>query len=142
MLGILKDLGYVPQVDVLGDVVGEEVGEDVALGDAQPGLRLTAERTLVRSLTPMDYDVVVEQTERVVVQSTLELTDGPLGYIPLAANSTRPNTVAQPIKDGQSFESRQWLTVGSPWPHFTKFFQFFRYRRSFLIWGNSAPGSS
>ena len=29
--GILKDLGYVPQVDVLGDVVGEEMGEDVSL---------------------------------------------------------------------------------------------------------------
>jgi len=26
---MLKDLGYVPQVDVLGDVVGEKVGEDV-----------------------------------------------------------------------------------------------------------------
>jgi len=31
VLGILKDLGYVPQVDVLGDVVGEEMGEDVPL---------------------------------------------------------------------------------------------------------------
>ena len=94
------------------------------------------------SLAPVVYDVVVEQAERVVVQSTLELTDGPLGYIPLAANSTRGFTIFQPIKDGQSFESRQWLAVGSPWPHFTKFFQFFRYWRSFLIWGNSAPGSS
>ena len=52
-----------PQVDVLGDVVGEEVGEDVALGDAQPGLRLTAERTLVHSLPPVVYDVVVEQAK-------------------------------------------------------------------------------
>ncbi len=79
MLGILKDLGYVPQVDVLGDVVGEEVGEDVALGDAQPGLRLTTERTLVHSLAPVVYDAVVEQTERVIVQLTLELPDSPLG---------------------------------------------------------------
>ncbi len=40
VLGILKDLGYVPQVDVLGDVVGdvagEEVGEDVSLALGQP----------------------------------------------------------------------------------------------------------
>ncbi len=27
VLGILKDLGYVPQVDFLGDVMGKEVGE-------------------------------------------------------------------------------------------------------------------
>ncbi len=36
VLGILKDLGYVPQVDVLGDVIGEEVGEDVSLALGQP----------------------------------------------------------------------------------------------------------
>ena len=78
VLGILKDLGYVPQVDVLGDVVGEEVGEDVALGDAQPGLRLTAERTLVHSLTPVDYDLVVEQAKGVIIKFTLELPDSPL----------------------------------------------------------------
>ncbi len=53
MLGILKDLGYVPQVDVLGDVVGEEVGEVVALGGAQPGLRLAAEDALIHSLAPV-----------------------------------------------------------------------------------------
>jgi hypothetical protein len=33
-------------------VVGEEVGKDVALCDAQPGLRLTTENTLVHSLAP------------------------------------------------------------------------------------------
>jgi len=36
VLGILKDLGYVPQVDVLGDVMGKEVGEDVSLALGQP----------------------------------------------------------------------------------------------------------
>ena len=36
VLGILKDLGYVPQVDVLGNVMGEEVGEDVSLALGQP----------------------------------------------------------------------------------------------------------
>ena len=66
MLGILKDLGYVPQVDVLGDVVGEEVGEDVALALAESGLRLAAENALVHSLSPVDYDVVVEQTQIVI----------------------------------------------------------------------------
>ncbi len=113
-------------------MVGEEVGEDVALGDAQPGLRLTTENTLVHSLAPVVYDVVVEQAEGVVVQSTLEVTDGPLGYIPLTANSSRRFTIFQSIKDGQSFESRQWLAVGSPCWFFTQFFQFFRYRRLFL----------
>ena len=128
VLGILKDFGYVPQVDVLGDVVGEEMGEDVALGDAQPGLRLTAERTLIHSLTPVDYDVVVEQAKGVIIKFTLELPDGPLRYIPLAGNSTRPLTIAQSIKDGQSFESRQWLAVGRPCGLFTQFVQFFGYR--------------
>ena len=51
VLGILKDLGYVPQVDVLGDVVGEEVGEDVSLTLAQPTLCLTTELALVILLT-------------------------------------------------------------------------------------------
>ncbi len=106
MLGILKDLGDVPKVNILGDVVGEEVGEDVALGDAQPGLRLTAEHALVHSLAPVVYDLVVEQAERVVKQSTLEVPDGPLRYFPLGGNSTRRFTVAQSIKDGQFFESR------------------------------------
>jgi len=91
---------------------------------------------------PVVYDVVVEQAERVVVQSTLELTDGPLGYIPLAANSTRGFTIIQPIKDGQSFEPRQSFVTGTPWPHFTKFFQFLRYWWFFLSWGDSAPGCS
>ncbi len=122
--------------------MGEEVGEDVTLCDAQPGLRLTTERTLVHSLTPVDYDVVMEQAKRVIKQSTLELTDGPLGYIPLAGNSTKRFTIAQPIKDGQSFESRQWLAVGSPCWLFAQFFQFFRYGRFFLTRGDSTPGSS
>jgi len=34
-LGILEDLEYLPQVDVLGDVVGKEVGEDMSLGLTQ-----------------------------------------------------------------------------------------------------------
>ncbi len=67
VLGILKDLGYVPQVDVLGDVVGEEMGEDVSLGDAQPGLRLATENALVHSLPPVVYDVIVEEAKRVII---------------------------------------------------------------------------
>ena len=118
------------------------MGEDVALGDAESGLGLAAENALKHSLAPVVYDVVVEQAERVVVQFTLELPDGPLRYSPQGGDSSRSNTIAQSIKDGQSLESRQWLAVGSPWPHFTKFFQFFRYRRSFLICGDAAPGSS
>ncbi len=41
------------------------------------------------------------EAERFIIKSTLEVTDGPLGYIPLAANSTRrvpifhPNHLAQ-----------------------------------------------
>ena len=66
VLGILKDLGYVPQVDVLGDVVGEEVGEDVSLGDAQPGLGLAAEHALGHSLPSVVYDVIVEEAKRVI----------------------------------------------------------------------------
>ncbi len=34
-LGILEDLGEIPQVDVLGDVVGKEAGEDMSLGLTQ-----------------------------------------------------------------------------------------------------------
>ncbi len=138
---MLKDLGYVPQVDVLGDVVGEEVSEDVALGDAQPGLGLATEDALIHSLAPVVYDLVVEQTERFIIKSTLEVTDGPLGYIPLAANSSRRFTVFQPIKDGQSFESRQWLAVGTAGRLFAQFFQFFRYWRFSLSWWDSTPGS-
>ncbi len=67
VLGILKDLGYVPQVDVLGDVVGEEVGEDVALALAESGLRLAAENALVHSLPPVVYDVIVEEAKRVII---------------------------------------------------------------------------
>ncbi len=63
---MLKDLGYVPQVDVRGDVVGEEVGEDVALGDTESGLGLAAENALVHSLAPVVYDVVVEQAKGIV----------------------------------------------------------------------------
>jgi len=142
VLGILKDLGYVPQVDVLGDVVGEEVGEDVALGDAQPGLRLTTENTLVHSLAPVVYDVVVEQAKGVIIKFTLELPDGPLRYSPQDADSSGSNAIFQSIKDGQFFESRQRLAVGSPWPHFTKFFQFFPYWRFPANRWDSAPGSS
>ena len=142
VLGILKDLGYVPQVDGLGDVMGEEMDEDVALGDAQPGLGLAAENALVHSLAPMIYNVVVEEAKGVIIEFTLELPDSPLGYSPQASDSSGSDTIFQSIKDGQFFESRQWLTIGSPWPHFTKFFQFFPYRGFFLGWGDSTPGSS
>ena len=86
-------------------MVGEEVGEDVALGDAQPGLGLATENALVHSLPPVVYDLVVEQAERFIIKSTLEVTDGPLGYIPLTVNSSRRFTIFQSIKDGQSFKS-------------------------------------
>ena len=122
VLGILKDLGYVPQVNILGDVMGKEMGEDVALGDAQPGLRLTAERTLVHSIASVVYDLVMEQGERVTIKSTLKVADGPLGNIPLPSNSSGRFTIFQPIKDGQSFESRQWLSVGTAWWLFAQFF--------------------
>ncbi len=93
MLGILKDLGDVPQVDVLGDVVGEEVGEDVALGDAQPGLRLAAEDALVHSLASVVNDDVVKEVKRVIVKFTLELPDGPLRYSPQGGDSSRSDTI-------------------------------------------------
>ncbi|MEE8157756.1 MAG: hypothetical protein V3T78_00095, partial [Dehalococcoidia bacterium] len=48
------------------------------------------------------------EAERFIIKSTLEVTDGPLGYIPLMSNSSRRFTIFQSIKDGQSFESRQW----------------------------------
>ncbi len=67
VLGILKDLGYVPKVDVLGDVVGEEVGEDMPLTPALPGLRLAAEHALIVSLTSVNHDVVPEDAQGVVV---------------------------------------------------------------------------
>ena len=118
------------------------MGEDVALGDAESGLGLATEDALVHSLAPVVYDVVVEEAKRVIVKFTLELPDGPLGYSPQTGDSSRSDTIFQSIKDGQFFESRQWLAVGSPWPHFTKFFQFFPYWGFFLSWGDAAPGSS
>ncbi len=77
VLGILIDLGYVSQVDVLGDVMGKEVGEDVSLGSAQPTLCLTAEHALEHSLAPVDYDVVVEEAKGFIKQPTLEQPNGP-----------------------------------------------------------------
>ncbi len=87
VLGILKDLGYVPQVDVLGDVMGKEMGEDVALGDAQPGLRLAAEDALVHSLASVDYHGIVEEAKGVIIKFTLELPDGPCRYVPLGGET-------------------------------------------------------
>ena len=77
VLGILIDLGYVSQVDVLGDVMGKEVGEDVSLASAQPTLCLTAEHALEHSLAPVDYDVVVEEAKGFIKQPTLEQPNGP-----------------------------------------------------------------
>jgi len=87
VLGILKDLGDVPKVNILGYVMGEEMGEDVTLGDAESILRLAAEDALIHSLAP------VVQAERVVKQSTLELPDGPFRYSPQVSNSGRSNTI-------------------------------------------------
>jgi len=64
---MLKDLGYVPQVDVLGDVVGEEVGEDVALTLAKPGLGLATEHALIIPLTLVNHDVIFKDTQGVAV---------------------------------------------------------------------------
>ncbi len=86
VLGILKDLGYVPQVDVLGDVVGEEVGEDVALASALPGLRLATEDALIIPLTPVNHDVVLEDAQGVVVQLSLHALDGPGRNAPLGGD--------------------------------------------------------
>ncbi len=116
------------------------VGEDVALGDAQPGL--ATEDALIHSLAPVVYDLIVEQTERFIIKSTLEVTDGPLGYIPLMSNSSRRFTIFQSIKDGQSFESRQWLSVGTAGWLFAQFFQFFPYWGFFLSSWDSTLGSS
>ena len=60
VLGILIDLGYVSQVDVLGDVMGKEVGEDVSLASALPGLRFAAEHALIISFASVNHDVEVE----------------------------------------------------------------------------------
>ena len=76
VLGILKDLGYVSQVDVLGDVMGKEVGEDVSLGSAQPTLCLTAEPALEHSFAPMPNDVIVEDAQGFVINSTSKALDG------------------------------------------------------------------
>ena len=96
---------------------------------------------------PGEYGTVLGQiftfiAKGVVVQFTLEVPDGPLTNSPQGGDSSRSNTIAQSIKDGQFFEPRQWLMAGSSWPHSTKFFQFFRYWRSFLTWGDAAVGSS
>ena len=76
MLGILKDLGYVPQVDVLGNVMGKEVGENVSLALAQPTLCLTAEHALEHSFAPMTNNVKVENAQGFFVNSTLNALDG------------------------------------------------------------------
>ena len=73
---VSEDLGYVPQVDVLGDVVGKEVGEDVPLTLALPGLRLAAEQALIIPLTPVNHDVVLEDAKGFVVQPGLHPHDG------------------------------------------------------------------
>jgi len=75
VLGILKDLGYVPQVDVLGDVVGEEVGEDVSLGDAQPSLCFPTENTLIHPLTAVTDDAQFKDAQGVLVNSILNALD-------------------------------------------------------------------
>ncbi len=116
VLGMLKDLGYVLQVDVLGDVVGAEVGENVALGDAQPGLRLTTENTLKHSIAPVVYDAVVEQAERVIIKFTLELPDGPLRYSPRSAIRVGPTPSFSPSRmaNRSSLDSGSRLEVRGP----------------------------
>ena len=116
------------------------MGEDVALGDAQPGLRLATENTLVHSLAPVVNDIVVKEAKRVIVKFTLELPDGPLGYSPQTGDSSRSDTIFQSIKDGQFFESRQWLAVGSPWPHSRSFSSSSHIGGFFLVGGMPLRG--
>jgi len=104
VLGILKDLGYVPQVDVLGDVVGEEVGEDMPLTPALPGLRLAAEHALIISLTTVNHDVELEDAQGVFVQFILHPLDGPGRNAPLPGDSTGRVTIPDSVKDCQAFQ--------------------------------------
>ncbi len=104
MLGILKDLGYVPQVDVLGNVVGEEVGEDMPLTPALPGLRLAAEHALIISLTTVNHDVELEDAQGVFVQFILHPLDGPGRNAPLPGDSTGRVTIPDSVKDCQAFQ--------------------------------------
>ncbi len=101
---MLKDLGYVPQVDVLGDVVGEEVGEDVPLTPALPGLRLAAEHALIISLTTVNHDVELEDAQGVVVQLSLHPLDGPGRNASLGGDSTGRVPIPDSVKDCQAFQ--------------------------------------
>ena len=130
VLGILKDLGYVPQVDVLGDVVGEEVGEDVPLTLALPGLRLAAEDALIIPLTSVNHDVILEDAQGFVVQLILHPLDGPGRNAPLGGDSTGRVTIPDSVKDCQAFQIVQWFVLtGAGWL-FTQSIQFTRYQRS------------
>ncbi len=130
VLGILKDLGYVPHVDVLGDVVGEEMGEDVSLASAQPTLRLATEDALIIPLTSVNHDVIFEDAQGVVVQLSLHPLDGPGRNAPLAGDSTGRVTVPDSVKYCQAFQLVQWFVLtGAGWL-FTQSIQFTRYQRS------------
>ncbi len=135
VLGILKDLGYVPQVDVLGDVVGEEVGEDVPLTPALPGLRLATEDALIIPLTSVNHDVVLEDAQGVVVQLILHPLDGPGRNAPLGDDSTGRVTISDSVKYCQAFQLVQWFVLtGAGWL-FTQSVQFAHYQRFVGFWG-------
>ena len=64
-----------------------------------------------------------------VLYPTLQTLDGLARHTPLFGDSTGRETVAQPVKDRQPFQARQWLAVGGLGRKFTQSFQFFRYWR-------------
>ena len=127
VLGILKDLGYVPQVDVLGDVVGKEVGEDVPLTLALPGLRLAAEHAPIIRLTLMNHDVILEDAQGIVVELGLHSLDGRERNVPLGGDSTGRVTIPDSVKDCQAVQVGQWHVFAGAGRLFTQSIQFFNY---------------
>ena len=69
---------------------------------------------------------------KVVLYPTLQTLDGLARHTPVFGDSTGRETVAQPLKDRQPFQARQWLAVGGLGRKFTQSFQFFRYWRFFM----------
>jgi len=125
VLGILKDLGYVPQVDV----VGEEMGEDVSLASAQPTLRLATEDALIIPLTSVNHDAILQDAQGVIVQFSLHPLDGPGRNAPLGGDSIGRVTIPDSVKVCQAFQLVQWFALtGARWL-FTQSVQFAHYQR-------------
>ncbi len=132
-LGILEDLGYVPQVDVLGDVMGKEMGEDVSLGSAQPTLCLAAEHALEHSFTSMTNNMKVKDAQGFVINSTPKALDDLARHAELLADSTRRETIPDSVQNRQAFQARQRFT-GASLRKFAQSFQFARYWRFSGMW--------